>query len=171
MRGQVAVIGGRELRACDVLEEFHDAILLAASELKPGRLRGRPMAIADVEPDGTLWFFATVDTPKSRETIASGEAYVVCQSAARQVFMRGALRAIADRGRIDAVWDEAMERRLGVGRNDPRLCLVRFIAEEGEHWDHSGMKGARYFLDPVAGSFLPARPIMVREAPRMTGTD
>jgi general stress protein 26 len=140
------------------MADFDDAMLLTTSDLKPGRLRGRPMHVAEVEADGTLWLFACADGDRGREAMTDSEAYVVCQSPHHQVFLRGRVTMVGDHARIDALWNDVLDRSLPKKTDDRSLCLLRFTTEEGELWDHSAMKGERYFLDVARHSFTGERP-------------
>ena len=102
MRGHEPNGGGGLRGVCEVMADFDDAMLLTTSDLKPGRLRGRPMHVAEVEADGTLWLFACADGERGREAMADSEAYLVCQSPHHQVFLRGRVTVVGDHARIDA---------------------------------------------------------------------
>lgn len=137
----------------DVLEGFEDAMLMTTSEMRPGRLHGRPMRIAAVEPDGSLWFFASSRSEKVAETLEEAEAHVVCQASDKQVMLHGTIGICRDAQRIAKLWSKPFEEWFPAGLNDPALLLLHFVPVDGEYWDHTGMRAARYYLDPENACF------------------
>jgi general stress protein 26 len=56
----------------DLLEDIGVAMLVTRTP--EGQLRGRPMALAEVEPDGTLWFITGKHSAKVDELAADSHA-------------------------------------------------------------------------------------------------
>jgi len=110
----------------EVLDGFDDAVLMTSSETSPGQVHGRPMRIAEVDEDGTLWFFTSIDSAKVREALLDSQAYVVCQSSSRQVILNGKIGVVIDRMRIDQLWGHQLETWFPEGKDDPTLGLLHF---------------------------------------------
>src|SRR5450432_2357991 len=71
----------------ELLHEFDTATVVTRARM--GSLHGRPMAIAEVGDDGTLWFITNVDSPKVLEIREDSRAMVSLQSARQFVTMNG----------------------------------------------------------------------------------
>lgn len=118
----------------DILAHFDVAVLLTHSEDDPARLRGRPMRIAGLDEDDTVYFFAAIDSEKVREALARDDAYVVVQSPGVQAVLHGKLAVTQDRERIDELWFEDEDLFFEAGKDDPRVCLLCFSPEDGDYW-------------------------------------
>jgi general stress protein 26 len=129
----------------DVLEHFDNAMLVTRSN--DGKLRGRPMAIARSEGDGTLWFFTSIESGKVDEILADPHCTAVMQGPLRYLSLSGRAELVRDRKRIDDLWQRSYEAWFKQGKDDPYLALIHFVAEEAEYWDSSGIKGLRYVFE------------------------
>lgn len=129
----------------DVLEHFDNAMLVTRSS--DGTLRGRPMAIARSEADGTLWFFTSVESGKVDEILSDPRCAAVMQGSLRYLSLSGQAELVRDRKRIDDLWQRPYEAWFKQGKDDPDLALIHFVAAEGEYWDSSGAKGLRYVFE------------------------
>ncbi|NUP09569.1 MAG: pyridoxamine 5'-phosphate oxidase family protein [Polyangiaceae bacterium] len=147
---------GAKHTVSEVLAAFADAILLASPDVKPGRLQGRSMHVANVDQDGTLWFMSEPEITE-RDALVGTEAYVVFQSTTRQVFLRGLMALVTEPSEIEARWDARAEAAFPGGATSGKACLVRFSTVEGELWDHRGVKSVRYFLDIPRAVFCQER--------------
>lgn len=134
-------------RFLEVLKNFDTAILLTHSP--EGTLHGRPMAFADVESDGTLWFLTRVDSPKIEEISADPRAFVTCQDSNQYATLSGICEVSRNARKLDEVWKESYKVWFD-GKDDPKLVLLRVTPESGEYWDNSGSKGVRYAFRAVA---------------------
>ena len=125
----------------EMLKGFTNAMVVTRRD--DGRLRSRPMAIAEAQPDGVLYFATAIDSPKVEELAADGRVNVSLQSAARYVSITGRARVVKDRALIDRLWSEAWRVWFPGGKDDPRLCLLAIEPEEAEYWDQSGAQGLK----------------------------
>lgn len=140
-------------RLRELLHDFDTAVLMTHSAENPERLRGRPMRIAGVDDDGTLWFFTSRDSGKVQEALAITEGYCVAQTAKAQVVLRGRMSIVDDPAKMEWLWNKALEVWWPEGTKDPALCLIRFVTDEGEYWDATGTKGLRFLME-AAKAFL-----------------
>lgn len=129
----------------DVLEHFDNAMLVTRAS--DGTLRGRPMAIARSEGDGTLWFFTSIDTGKVDEILSDAHCAAVMQGSLRYLSLSGRAELVHDRKRIDDLWQRSYGAWFKQGKDDPHLALIRFLPSEGEYWDSSGTNGLRYVFE------------------------
>jgi general stress protein 26 len=126
----------------EILSKFDTAMLVTRRQ---GGLEfhGRPMAVAQVEPDGTLWFVTSIDAPKLVELAADAYALVCMQGGSRFVTVNGKVDVVRDPKKVDEMWREGF-RVWFDGKTDPKLVLLRLTPFEGEYWDQSGIRGLKY---------------------------
>ena len=129
----------------ELLREFDTANVITRAR-NTGGLHGRPMAIAEVGSDGTLWFITNVDSTKVLEVRDDSRTLISLQSSRTFVTMNGHLELVADRAKIDQIWKEAY-RIWFDGENDPELVLLRFTPFDAEYWDNSGAHGIKHAFD------------------------
>jgi general stress protein 26 len=134
----------------EIMHGFENAVLMTKTMDGFDHLHGRPMRIAAIEEDHSVWFFVSIDSQTVRESQTDSEAYVVCQEGSRHVVLRGLLTPTKDKGRIDKYWSKWLEIWWPKGKDDPDVCLVKFTPREGEYWDTSGTKGVKYWLSAAA---------------------
>jgi general stress protein 26 len=106
-------------------------------------LHARPMAVAKMDEDGSLWFVTGQDTPKIDELVAHPNALVCLQNARQYVTINGHVSIVKDRSKVDEMWSESF-RIWFDGKDDPNLVLLRLIPSAGEYWDQSGIRGVQY---------------------------
>jgi general stress protein 26 len=134
-------------RFSELLHEFETATVITRA--RTGSLHGRPMAVADVEEDGTLWFITNVDSPKVLEVRDDSRAMISLQSSRRFLTMNGHLELVADRDKVDQIWKD--DYRVWFEREaDPELVLLRFTPFDVEYWDNSGTHQLRREFDAAA---------------------
>jgi general stress protein 26 len=129
----------------ELLHEFDTATLITRARAT-GELHGRPMAIANLDEDGTLWFITGVDSTKVLETRDDSRALVSLQSSRQFVTMNGHLELVADRAKVDEMWKEAY-RVWFDGKSDPEIVLLRFTPFDAEYWDNSGAHGIKHAFE------------------------
>jgi general stress protein 26 len=126
-----------------LLRTFDNACLVTRQ--RTGTLRSRPMAIARVDADATVWFFTSKGSPKVTELASDERSLIAFQSATRFASLFGICEVSSDQGLIDELWKESY-RAWYDDNHDPEIALLRFTPYEAEFWDNSGVKGLRYIL-------------------------
>jgi general stress protein 26 len=130
----------------ELLRTFDMATLITRTHA--GNLHGRPMAVADISDDGTLWFITNVDSPKVLEIRDDSRGMVWLQKDRSFASINGHFELVADRARVDRIWKEAY-RVWFDGKADPELVLVRFTPFEAEYWDNTGTHGIKYAFEAM----------------------
>ena len=130
----------------ELLCEFDIANVITRARAEEGGLHGRPMAIAKVEDDGTLWFVTSVDSPKVLEIRDDSRAMVSLQNSRQFVSINGHFELVTDRAKVDELWKESY-RVWFEGENDPELVLLRFTPFDAEFWDNAGARGIKYAFE------------------------
>jgi general stress protein 26 len=126
-----------------VAAHFQTAMLVthAAGET----LRGRPLSIADCEPD-TLWFATAVDSGKVDEIAREQEVAVILSGKRRFASVSGLADVVRDPARLQRLWKESWRPFFPGGPEDPNIVLLRVRVKSGEYWDLTGVSGVRYAL-------------------------
>jgi len=140
----------------EILKEFDDAMLVTHGAATG--LHARPMAIADVDADGSIWFITGEDTAKVYELEKDAAMLAVMQSKAKQLTVGGRGELRRDRAKVQEIWKETF-RAWFKDKNDPNIVLIRLNPIEAEYWDASGLQGVKYALNmakaAVSGKPLP----------------
>ncbi|WP_422930242.1 pyridoxamine 5'-phosphate oxidase family protein [Singulisphaera sp. PoT] len=129
----------------ELLEDFSDAMLGTRS--LEGQLRARPMALAEVEDDGTLWFITDRHSGKVDELASDNHVVVTMQSRSKFVSLSGKASPVEDRDRVERLWKVEWKVWFPGGKDDPNILLLRVDGERGEYWDNSGTKGIKYLIE------------------------
>lgn len=123
-----------------------DTVMVATTG-ENGTIHGRPMAVAEVDDAGELWFVTAKDSGKVVEVKSDARAVVTGQEGGRYCSVSGRIDVIADRERIRALWTDAWKVWFPLGSEDPNIVLMRMRPEIGEYWDNRGAQGVRYLFE------------------------
>lgn len=132
-----------EQRLYELLGSFDFAMLVSGVDMT--RMHARPMAIADVDAEGALWFLSGRDSQKVFELERHTDAMAVMQGVLRYVCITGRAEIVDDRNKVRALWKDSM-RAWFDGPGDPQIVLIRLRPNAGEYWDNSGIQGVRLAL-------------------------
>jgi len=128
----------------EIVSKFRTAMFVTQGR-DAALLHARPMAVAKMDEDGSLWFVTGQDTLKIDELLAHPNALVCLQNARQFVTINGHVSIVKDRSKVDEMWSESF-RIWFDGKDDPNLVLLRLIPSAGEYWDQSGIRGVQYAL-------------------------
>ena len=140
----------------ELLADFDNAMLVTRTST--GELRARPMAVAQVADDGTVWFMTQHESGTVNEINRDDEVAVVLQSSKRFVSLSGTATPVDDRRKIDELWKESWKTWFPEGKDDPSLCLLHVRGDKGEYWDNSGSKGVKYLIEAGKAYLSGTRP-------------
>lgn len=147
-----------------MLREFDSATLITRS--RAGCLHGRPMSIAQVDDDVTIWFITSVASAKVEEVAEDARATVTLQSPSRFLCLNGNAELVFDPERIRELWKESY-RVWYRSERDPDIVLVRLTTFEAEYWDRSGLQGLKTAFHAarayVTGQPLEAKPELTND--------
>jgi general stress protein 26 len=127
-----------------LLRDFDSAMLV--TRRVDGTLRSRPMAVAEVEDGGDLWFITEKSSGKMEELAGDSHVNVSMQSRNKFVSISGTATVHDDRGKVSELWSESWKVWFPGGKDDPNLVLLHVHATDGEYWDNSGAQGIKYLL-------------------------
>lgn len=128
----------------ELLDEFGVAMLVTRTA--DGSLRARPMALADADPDGTLWFATDRHSGKVDELDYDPHVAVTMQSKLKYVSLSGTARTVDDRAKLSQLWKAEWKVWFPGGKDDPNVVLLRVDGSAGEYWDNSGVSGLKYLI-------------------------
>jgi general stress protein 26 len=128
----------------EVLQDFDVAML--HTRTASGGIRSRPMSLADVQDDGSVYFATSIGSEIIRDLEKDPRVEVSVQGKAKFATLSGTARISQDRELIHRLWKESWKLWFPEGKNDPNLCLIEFDATEGQYWDNAGAKGITFAL-------------------------
>lgn len=131
-------------RLRELLEGFEVGMLITLGE---DELHARPMAVAEVTPDGRISFATARHTRKAADIEGDQRVAVTFQGKDRYVFLLGTADLRQDRARIDQLWRDSWRAWFPNGRDDPELVILEVFPAEAEAWDLSGLRGARHLFE------------------------
>jgi general stress protein 26 len=129
----------------ELLKQFSTAMLVTHEA--DDRLRARPMAIAQVEDDGKIWFLSEEHTAKVHEIIRDTRVHLTLQKD-RSIYLsiNGRATLVHDRSKVDEIWQESFKVWFPDGKDDPDLVLISVEPEDAEYWDNQGWKKVKYLF-------------------------
>jgi general stress protein 26 len=141
----------------EVLKEFDTAILATINA--QGEIHARPMAIFDIEEDGSVVFVTDESSVKVDEIERHPHATVIGQNGwTATVTLTGTASLFRDQARLREKWRKTFQAWFPDGPDDPRIVLVRVQAERGEYWDNSGVRAFRYMAQAARAVVTGTRP-------------
>ncbi len=145
-----------ERKLHEILDDFGLAMLVTRTS--EGNLRGRPMALAQAELDGTLWFATDRHSAKVDELNKDSHVALTLQSSSRFVSLSGTASLVEDRAKLDQLWKTEWKVWFPGGKDDPNLVLLRVDGSVGEYWDNSGTNGLKYLIQAGKALLTGSRP-------------
>lgn len=139
-----------------VLKDFDTALLFTRNA--EGHLWGRPMGLAEVEEDGSLYLSTDRNSEKVRELSADPHAAIAVQGRTKCASLSGFATVDTNRANIHRLWKESWKLWFPEGKDDPNLCLIRFDPREGEYWDSSGLRGVKFLMNAAKAYLSGERP-------------
>ncbi len=148
----------------DLVKHFETAMVI--THRPGGSVHARPMAVAQLEAGLDAYFATDVDSPKVAEIVADPRIAIAFQGKSEDAVIYGRAAIVRDRDLIHKLWAESWRLWFPGGKDDPRICLVRIDAEEGEYWDRSGVEGLRFLFEGTK-AILQGRQAQVDEDQRL----
>ena len=135
-----------QLTAAKAEEHFWDSLKTSNTGLlgldQPG-YHAQPMTAFRDEETGTIWFFSRDDTDLARDAgLAGGQSAMFHYGSKDQnvwACVHGQLSVHGqDREIIDRHWNPVLAAWYPEGKDDPRLTILRFDADDGRVWVNEG---------------------------------
>ncbi|MCY7356280.1 MAG: pyridoxamine 5'-phosphate oxidase family protein [Rudanella sp.] len=129
----------------EMVEDIRIAMMTTVDE--GGHLVSRPMAVQQMDEDGTLWFFTKKNSPKV-DQIENNEHQVNISFAdtgdSSYVSISGSAQELDDRAKIDELWSVAAKPWCPEGKDDPELTLLKVHTDMAEYWDSTSNRMIRF---------------------------
>ncbi len=126
----------------DMLRDASSVMLV--THTPEGQLRARPMALANVDDAGMIWFVTDQHSGKVADLVSNPQVAVTVQQGGDYLSLSGTAMTVDDRQRIADLWSEAWRVWFPKGKTDPSIILLRMRPDSGEYWDSSGLSGLSY---------------------------
>lgn len=112
----------------------------------------RPMSTADVEDDGTLWFFTDIRSIKVDEVQRERDVHLTYAHPGKESYIDvwGTATVSTDRQQIKEKWIAPVKAYFPKGEDDPNLALLRVRPNEVYYWDAESGKMVQFFKMAVA---------------------
>ncbi len=97
----------------------------------------RPMTAQMDGDHGPIWFFTSKEADIYKRLQSGSRAIATFASKDHDLFasVHGGLTADTDRATIDRLWNRFVAAWFEGGKDDPKLALIRFDAENAEIWE------------------------------------
>ena len=111
------------------------------------RLVSRPMALMQMDPDGSLWFLTKRHSPKTEQIERDYHVNVAFAhpDKASYVSVTGTAREVMDRAKIDDIWSPMAKPWFPGGQDDPELMAIQVRTDTAEYWDSTSSRMVRLF--------------------------
>jgi general stress protein 26 len=153
---EIAMMTTTQDKLQNLLHDFDAAMLVTRTP--EGELRSRPMALANVDADGTLWFFTQSQSGKIDEILHDQHVNVAMQSKRKFVSISGTATLLKDHNKVAKLWNESWKIWFPGGKDDPSLVLLQVRGGTGEYWDHSGLNGIKCLIEAGKAYLSGTRP-------------
>lgn len=103
-------------------------------------LHAAPMTTQDEEFNGTVWFIATKDSELVRSIPGNPQVNLGYSDTSKNnyVSVNGVAELVTDQDKLDELWSEGYEAFFEQGKNDPKVQLVKVVANGAQYWEGSG---------------------------------
>ncbi|TAE31999.1 MAG: pyridoxamine 5'-phosphate oxidase [Cytophagales bacterium] len=129
----------------ELVEDIRIAMMTTVDE--GGHLVSRPMAVMQMDTDGTLWFFTKKSSPKV-DQIENHEQQVNLSFAdtgdSSYVSISGTAQETDDRAKIEELWSPMAKPWFPEGKDDPQLTILKVHTNMAEYWDSNSSRMVRF---------------------------
>ena len=131
-------------RLREILDDAGTVMLVTHD--RSGTSHIRPMAVAQVDEEGTIYLSTSIKTAKIAEIEADPRVDLVFQGKVQFATVSGKAAISHDRALINELWKESWKLWFPKGKDDPDLVILVVSPERGEYWDQSGASGISFLF-------------------------
>ena len=104
----------------------------------------QPMTVQSDGDSGPFYIFATKDNSLVDALSESDRAVATFTGKGHDLYasIHGSLSVETDRSKVDQFWNNHVAAWYEQGKDDPRLCLLRFDTEQAQIWKSASLLGA-----------------------------
>jgi general stress protein 26 len=103
---------------------------------------GRPMGIAHIEKDGTMWFFTKATSLIIDELELNSKVSIVIINESKNTYLmiHGKGESSYNKHKMEELWNPIMKTWFPQGLEDPDMMLIKVTPHEVSYWDSSASK-------------------------------
>lgn len=100
-------------------------------------LESRPMSVAGVDADGTIWFITLSGSTKMTELKQDNKVELIHTDMGKSEYLAitGNAQILRDQAKIDELWNPIAKAWVPEGKDDPALRLIKVTPTKGYYWD------------------------------------
>ncbi|MBP1651789.1 MAG: pyridoxamine 5'-phosphate oxidase-related FMN-binding [Bacteroidetes bacterium] len=112
-----------------------------------GQVISRPMATADVDKEGNVWFFTNEYSGKITQISENNELNLIYAHPGHNTYLNifGIGSIVIDKEKMKQLWTPVVKAWFPDGIDDPKLCLLRVDTKQAWYWDNSSSKMIIFF--------------------------
>ena len=97
----------------------------------------RPMATADVDDEGNLWFISNAESNKNDEIKDDATVQLIYAKGGDSEFLSvsGKATIVKDQEKINEVWNMFAKAWFKDGKKDPEVSLIKVVPSDVYYWD------------------------------------
>lgn len=117
-------------------------------------IHSRPMATADIDSEGNIWFFTNEYSPKV-DQVEDNHHITLCYTDhgnSTYVCVTGIGTVEQDKAKMKELYNPMVKAFFPKGLDDPKLALLKVKAQHAEYWDSSSSMMVRFM--GILGSAL-----------------
>ncbi|RYY27237.1 MAG: pyridoxamine 5'-phosphate oxidase [Sphingobacteriaceae bacterium] len=124
----------------DKIEDVRIAMLVTVNANR--EIHSRPMATADVDADGNVWFFTNEFSPKVAEISHENKVVLAYSNPSNNTYLsiKGTASLVDDKAKMKELWNPIIKAFFPGGLDDPKLTLLKVDTDEAEYWDSNSSK-------------------------------
>ena len=109
---------------------------------KDNQLRGRPMTTCEVEEDGFLWFFTSINSKLIDDLIEQDNVNISYTDIGKNLYIsvKGQAILVRSKTKIEQFWNPLAKAWFPKGIEDPDLVLIKIQVNQAEIWDSGSSK-------------------------------
>jgi len=123
----------KKLRA--LIQDIKIAMLTTLSQ--EGAIESRPMMLQEIDDQGELWFFTSIDSEKTKDLQLDPRVNLTFSSPEKSQYISisGNVTVVLDRDKTRELWNPLNKAWFTGGAGDSTLVLLRIIPQTAEFWD------------------------------------
>jgi general stress protein 26 len=110
-------------------------------------IRSRPMATAQFDEEGNIWFFTDEHSGKTDELSSNHQICLAYSSPSKNTYISitGQASVVNDWQKMKELYNPAINAWFPKGLDDPNLALLKVSPYQAEYWDSSSSKMVTLF--------------------------
>jgi len=126
-----------------------------------GFIRFRPMSHVDIDDDGNIWFFISMDSLTAQNIQRNPTVQLIYANEGDSVYLNieGVAKVSHDKNRMKELFNPFVRAWFPKGLKDPSIALLAVYPEEMEYWSNDESRVLTYLKILLAGATGPQPPI------------